>query len=260
MKLWIFLLLTPALFALYNGNPSLPNMPEEGIWSSNDAWWGIKLGYEWDRTFDKKVKVDGRESSIRERFDTYKSLKNQGTLTFNASDRFELYGKLGVMKIDLAQRPTDTVLMEYQTNSQFMWGVGGRIILVYWDEMVMGFNALYSGSFMRIDRIFQNGGSRRTSGARFKYAEWQLGVSFSREIGLFIPYVGLAYASMHSNLYNVPNDPNFSFQVADEDIKTGQPFLLLIGVGLTKIRGVSFNLESRMIGERAITLNGNIRF
>lgn len=255
----LFLFFSLPLFALYNGNPSQPDMPEIGLWISNDDWWGIKLGYEWDDTFEKRVKIDDRESSVNDRIDTFCAMKNIGTVTFNVIDRFEVYGLLGAIKLDLAQRPTRTSRLQYQTDSQLMWGVGGRIILVYWEEMIMGVNALYCGSHLTVDRIFENGVPRNADGARFKYYEWQLGVSFSREIGPLIPYIGLAYASMRSNLYNIPNPAGF-FHVADEDLKNREPFILLLGLGLTKGRFVSLNLESRLVGEKSLSLSGCVRF
>lgn len=262
MKIWtlLFTFVFIPLFALYNGSPSQPDIPEVGIWISNDDWWGIKIGYEWDNIFEKRVKVKERISSVRERFDRYSTRKNEGVLTFNVSDRFEFYGKLGAMKLDLSQRPTNTIKLDYHTDNQLLWGAGGRIILVYWEEMVLGVNALYSGSFMHINEIIENGGLRETSKARFKYCEWQIGMSFSREIGIFNPYIGLAYSSFNSSLYNIPNDPNFSMKIADEDLEMRNPFILLIGAGLTKGRNVGVNLESRLIGEKAVSLTGNIRF
>ena len=262
MKKWSFLFLffSFPLFALYNGNPSEANMPELGILISPDDWWGMKVGYEWDSSFDKRVKIEQRKSSVRDRYDTYATLKNQGTFTFNVSDRFEGYVKFGVMKLEISQRPTDTIRLQYFTDNQFLWTVGGRIILVYWEEMVMGVNALYSGSFMRVSEILENGATRRTSGARYKYNEWQIGIGFSREIGIFIPYAGLAYASMHSNLYNIPDDPAFSFRIEDEDVENREPFILFLGLGLTRGKNVSVNLESRMVGEKALSLSGCFRF
>lgn len=256
----VFFLFSLPLFAIYNGNPSQPNMPELGIWISNDDWWGIKLGYEWDNTFEKRVKVEERHSSIRDRFDTYNSVTNFGVFTFNASDRFEVYGKLGAMKLELAGRPTDNVKLLYTTDNQLCWAVGGRIILVYWEEVVMGVNALYKGAFMKVTQIFENGAVRNAEGARFKYGEWQVGLSFSREIGPFIPYIGVAYASLFSTLYNVPEDPNFSFVVQDEELDNRQPFILLLGLGLTQGKSVGLNLESRLVGEKGVSLSGTIRF
>jgi len=124
----------------------------------------------------------------------------------------------------------------------------------------MGVNALYCGSHLTIDQLLDNGTPRLVTGARLKYSEWQIGVSFSREIGPLIPYLGLAYATMDSQLYNVPVDPAFPYQVAEETLKNREPFILLIGIGLTSGQFVSLNLESRLIGEKSISLSGNIRF
>lgn len=259
-RLILLIFFTFPLYALYNGNPSEPAMPELGLWISSDDWWGFKLGYQWDQTYEKRIKVEGRVSSIRERYDQYFSRKNEGLLIFNVSDRFEVYGKLGVMKLDLSQRPINAVKLDYHTDNQFLWGVGGRVILVYWEEVVMGVNALYSGSFMRISEIMENGEPRRTSGARFKYSEWQVGISFSREIGIFNPYIGLAYSSLNSRLYNIPDDSRFTTTIANEDLENREPFVLLMGLGLTKGKNVSINLESRLIGEKAISLTGALRF
>ena len=99
-----FILLSTPLCALYNGNPSLPDMPERGLWATGDDWWGIKMGYELDGTFSKRIKIKKRKSSIKDLFDQYQSLKQFGVLTFNIIDRFEVYGLLGAMKIDMAQR------------------------------------------------------------------------------------------------------------------------------------------------------------
>lgn len=259
-QLVLLLIFSFPLFALYNGNPSEPSMPELGVWISNNDWWGIKLGYQWDQTYEKRIKVEERISSVRERFDQFFSRKNEAVLIFNASDRFEVYGRLGVMKLDLSQRPEDDVKLEYHTDDQFLWGVGGRVILVYWDEVVMGVNALYSGSFMRISELMENGNPRRTAGARFKYSEWQVGIGFSREIGIFVPYLGLAYSSLNSRLYNIPNDPSFTTVIADEELEAREPFILVLGLGLNKGKNISVNLESRLVGEKAISLTGVIRF
>ena len=79
----LFLLLFTSLFAIHNGNPSEPNMPELGAFISCDEWWGFKLGYEWDYTFDKRVKIRDRKSSVRKRFDHYILTSNKAALTFD---------------------------------------------------------------------------------------------------------------------------------------------------------------------------------
>ena len=265
----IFLLLnlifSLPLFALYNGNPSQPDMPELGLWISSDDWWGFKMGYQWDDTFEKRVKVEDPQttaSSIKTKdlFDKYQAYKNFGVFTFNVIDRFEIYGELGTMKATLSARPLRTTRIQFETDSYLAWGVGGRIVLLYWEEMIMGVSALYNGSFLHLDRLIQNGTARRPKGARLSYHEWQVGVSFSREIGICIPYIGLAYASMRSCLKHLPSDPTFSFNLKDETLKNREPFIFFLGIGLTNGRIFALNLETRMVAEKAISLSADLRF
>lgn len=255
-----FLVFTMPLCALYNGNPSLPDMPERGVTTAIDDWWSIKIGYEIDKTFSKRVKVKDRVSSVKDLFDQYKSYKQLGIFTFNIIDRFEIYGLLGSMKLTMAQRPIDSVRLEYETDSQMVWGIGGRVVLVYWEEVIMGFNARYNASCLSIKRIMQNGMPRNSNKSSLHYHEWQVGMGFSREINSFIPYIGLAYASMFSCLKNLPSDSAFSFNPYEEDLQNRSPFIFLLGVGVTEGIAVDINIEARMVGEVALTVSADLRF
>jgi major outer membrane protein len=233
-------------------------MPERGLWATGDDWWGIKVGYELDGTFSKRIKIKKRKSSIKDLFDQYQSLKQFGVLTFNIIDRFEVYGLLGAMKIDMAQRPVRNIRVEYETDSQLIWGVGGRVVLVYWEEVIMGINARYNASHLKIDRLIVNAIPQNPKSTNMHYHEWQVGGSFSREIGNMIPYIGLAYASQHSYLRSIPNTSVYSFR--DEKIKNRNPFVLLFGLGMTSGQAVNFNIETRLVGEMALTGSADLRF
>src|SRR5690606_32574807 len=120
-----------------------------------------------------------------------------------------------------AQRPTSTTNIEYHSSNAFSWGIGGRVILVYWAEMLMGVNALYMASTLPFDAIIQNGVNRRIGSSHLDYDEWQVGISFSREIGVFVPYIGLAYASMDSCLKSPPRQSSL-FNPKSENLKNRQ--------------------------------------
>lgn len=248
------------LTALYNGNPSLPDMPEQGLFISGDQCLGMKLGYELDTTFSKRVKFDLEQKApkirMKDLLDTYHSTKQLGVITFNFIDRFEIYTLLGAMKLSMSQRPFGGSYVEYETDNEFIWGVGGRVVLVYWDEVILGVNARYNASHLDLSQLIINGAPVVTSDAKMEYHEWQLGMSFSREIGPFIPYVGVAYASMLSELKNLP-----IFDNAERiELENRNPFLLLLGVGMTSGRMMNLNLEVRMLGERTLTASMDFRF
>ena len=254
-----------SLFALSNDNPSAPNLPEFGILSDREAWLGWKFGYEWDMVMSKRIKVKsqkisqgeeeekGRTLGMLDRFDRYRTQKNFGVLTFNMSDRVELYGKLGLMQLTLAATFTDSVRLKIKTKNAFTWGIGGRVILIYWKEVVMGVNAWYQHAGLGVNQLSQNGAMIPPQRAHVNYDEWQIGIGFSREIGMFCPYAGLAYAALFGSLRHLE-------QYSSIEIKNRQPFILLLGVGITAKKAIAFNVESRLIGEKAVTVTGQFRF
>ena len=274
---WVFVFLLSSflncsLLATYNGNPSQPEMPEIGLWSPNDLWWGFKLGYEWDNTFEKSIEVQDKKLNKTFKMDGYNSVKNIGILTFNGIDRFEIYGMMGTLNLKMTEMIMNNIFMEYQTSTSFMWGVGGRIILVYWKEMIMGVNALFSKSHLNMNYVLENG--RKCSLNEklnwLNYNEWQLGVTFSKEIGFMVPYIGLAYSSMNSTLST--NFPTTSRHIIDsevvlpsnsvkkENIKNKEPFVFLLGIGIVEEEFVTLNIESRLLGEKGISIFSNIKF
>ena len=264
----VFLLFFNLIYGIYNGNPSEPDMPELGIHISNENWWGIKVGYLLDHTFWKKVDFSdpqtvealGIEQLINDISASCQFQKNSAVLTFNIIDRVELFTHLGSMNMTFKSFLKDSTSVLYKAKDQFFWGVGGRIILVYWAEVVMGVNALYQNSLLNSDSLSVNQKPLSSKGPSFRYKEWQLGISFSREVGMCIPYVGLAYASMDSSLHNLPKAPIMKHNLANQTIGNSEPFILYLGVGLTNGQLFAINIESRLIGEQAISFFANLRF
>src|SRR5579862_7597158 len=62
MRRILFLAMLPsnALLALYNGNPSAPLLPERGMWSSERGWLGVKAGYQFNDQYDRKLHLVGQ--------------------------------------------------------------------------------------------------------------------------------------------------------------------------------------------------------
>jgi len=264
----VFLFFFNLIYGIYNGNPSEPDMPELGIHISNENWWGIKVGYLLDHTFSKKidfsdpqtVAIYGIEQLTNDIPATCQFQKNSAVLTFNIIDRVELFTHLGSMNITLSSFLKDSMSLSYKAKDQFFWGVGGRVILIYWAEVVMGVNALYQNAFLNSDSLSVNQKPLPSKGPSFRYKEWQLGISFSREIGMCIPYVGLAYASMDSSLHNLSKALITKPNLGNQTIGNSEPFILYLGVGLTNGQLFAINIESRLIGEQAISFFANLRF
>ena len=254
MNFFIFLfcfLLSTSLHALYNGNPSFPTMPEQGIWSETEQWWGVKIGYQGDYIWNKKLKFHKGKEGDGEFFGALCTMKNEGVLTYNIIDRLEFFGSAGSMEAKISAHP-DRMKIKYKTDAGLVLGIGGRVILFYSKKILMGVNAKYTTSCLSINQTILNGVEQKRKG-HFTYNEWQLGFGFSREIDSFIPYLGLAYASMRGHFHHTP------FISKNEIAKAKEHFILFLGAGITNGLILDLNVEVRMIGEKAVSLSIDLR-
>ncbi len=245
------------LYGLYNGNPAFPELPEKGLLIREGAWYGIKVGYQGDYVFDRRMEVENKQSSVKKRVEELQFFKNQGEFVFNILNRFEVYAGLGGMKAKLCQNPAKGVHLDVHTSTGFSIEGGARAIVITWKELVLGADAKYLYSNLPIDQFKQNGRERKDGGA-LHYDEWQVGVGLTRRFGFFVPYAGVSYAVAHAELRNIPSDTSFSFSPRSEDLENRDKFNLFIGAGISTWNTLVFNLELRIIGE--IALGGSLDF
>lgn len=246
--------------ALYNGNPSFPMMPEEGMFISKDKWFGVKTGYEFDCVYDRKLHMQGRgrEHSRRE-VQKYDSLSNFGTITLNFNERVELFSTLGAMSVKLSQSPHSDTKVTYRTDTHFTWGVGGRAILAYWGDLQFGVNAAYMQSDLPLSSLEVNGKSFPKRHVEMDYREWQIGVGVSYRLRWFIPYIGVDYSDYRSRVEHL-NVLKFLFPKKHVTFKEKYATGLFMGFGLSPDRVFNMNVEARVINQNAVSISADFKF
>ena len=142
MKKFAVLLLWVAfveLSAAPVGDPSTPQLIEEGFFISRDSWIDVRAGYEGDFVADARMKQCEEGSG---RVDSYKQDTKSGALTINMLDRVDVYGIFGSSRTYSSWRysdPADNIhRAEIETFYQFLWAVGSRGILYEWGNTVLG--------------------------------------------------------------------------------------------------------------------------
>ncbi|MCH9614566.1 MAG: hypothetical protein SP1CHLAM54_14730 [Chlamydiia bacterium] len=229
-KLLILIGLTPfSLSALFNGNPALPEIPEKGIFLPANCMGGAKLGYQGDFVF----KTD----------DHFQYQMHQGVLTANIMDRVEIFGSLGALKGKLSYPRGST----FHTDFNATWGAGGRVLLIYWNQLVMGVNGQFQSSKLDVTKRVENGVVYRPKDKYLHFNDWQVGVGFGYHLDWVVPYLGLCYHAPHVRTSGV--------KLNQED-----PFSIYVGFTLTNDKYAEVSFEGRMIGENGISLSGNVRF
>ncbi len=246
-------------FALYNGNPSFPMMPEQSLFFSREEWFGVKAGYQCDRVYDRRLRVVHRHSADqRKRVQQYDSLSNQGVLTFNFNDRVELFGSAGVMSFDLTQRVFEEIKVTYDSETHLAWGIGGRAILAYWGDLQIGLNAAYLQSNPPLSSVKMNGTSSKNH-ATGKFREWQVGAGVSYWFHWFIPYLGVDFSDFRMKIKPL-NSLKYLFRSNRAVLKEVYPLGIFFGFGLSPDKVLNINFEARLINENAASGSLDFKF
>jgi hypothetical protein len=247
-------------FTLYNGNPSFPMMPEEGMFISKEDWFGVKIGYQFDDVYDRRLRMVHRHvDDQRKKVQEYESLSNQGVLTFNFNDRAEIFGTLGAMSFELSQRPFEDTKVSYHTRTHFAWGVGGRVILAYWGNLQIAVNAAYLQSDLPISSVKVNDHSYGKKHAEAEFREWQIGAGVSYRFNGFVPYLGFDYSDFRMKIEHL-NSLKFLFHRNHVVFKEVYPLGVFLGFGLSPEKGFNINFEVRFINENAASVSGDFKF
>jgi len=249
-------LLTPALFALYSGNPSLPSMIEEGFFFCKENWFAVKAGYERDWVFDRNMKMVSKFSG---RMDEFSYITDQGVLVFNLINRIEVYGLAGAARFKATHIPMRGVRNEYETHDQFAWGMGARGIIYPWEKVTLGADIKYGRSQPTLRWMTTNGVPvNPRKGSKLNFHEWQIGIGASYQVDIFYPYLTVKYSNASSRLKHLP--PGFLLGTRHFNMKNRRKFGLALGCSLSNTNRFDITVEARLIDEQAITLAGEVKF
>ena len=259
--LFILVLFPIGVYALYNGNPSFPMMPEEGMFISKEKWFGIKAGYEFDNVYVRKLHMEGDTGMDHssKKVPKYDSLSNFGVVTLNFNQRVELFTTLGAMSCKLSQTPYPDTRVSYHTHTHFTWGIGGRAILAYWGNLQVSINAAYMQADLPLSSLEVNGKSYPKRHLKMDFREWQVGAGASYRVGWFIPYIGVDYSDYRSRIEDL-RVLKFLFPKKHVTFKEKYATGMYMGFGLCPDRVFNLNLEVRVINENAVSVSADLKF
>jgi hypothetical protein len=247
------------LFGAPVGNPSFPEIIEEGFFISRDSWLDLRFGYEGDFVGDARLE-QSQESSGR--VDNFAQNTNAGTATLNILDRIDIYGVFGSSKVSSEWRFSNAginSLAELETLYSYLWGVGARGILFEWGSLSLGTGGRYERSHYDNVWLTINGASQPVSGTCLIWRDWQVDLDMSYKIEIFTPYVGVKYSNVVAEL------GDFVVAIANNGSGNNRfvnrsPVGVFIGCTLSTGRYFMLNVEGRLIDEEAVTIAGDLRF
>ena len=258
---WALLLLHFPLWTLYMGNPAAPEMTECGLVIPKDSPVGVEVGFAQNWSFDRPMKLaEEAEPDERTKLNHFSYDSQLGSVTLNIVDRVTAFASFGAMKFDLTRRPLPGNEISYKSDRDFAWSVGGQAVLFFVDWFSFGVSGSYLTTNPRVESITQNGALVGAYGARLHYSEWQVGLGGSGRFGIFVPYIGGAFASADLRVTNPEDMMPLALQVRHENFKNYDRPSVVIGLGVSDETWYFGNIEGRFVGETALTLSLSIRF
>ncbi len=273
-----------AACALPLGNPADASLLSDGLFwegfcgdlcdpclSWCDAW-SIRAGFYGDYVFNRHMKLRNSPRSQLERFEIY---TNAGYFALNLWDRFDVFTTLGVSKFRLNANNKnfqgvpfallDSGFTEIISESRFSWSVGGRATLWECGCTMLGLEGQYFRFNPNITRVTvgQDFSAYIDDQTSAQYSEWQVGLGITHRINILAPYIGVYYA--RSNLdWDGLQDIRFAGISTGNSLlgnaKNHHPWGYAIGVSLIDCEKMDLAVEGRFAGEKAVHVNGQIRF
>lgn len=255
----VFLFAANSSYALYNGNPSAPELPEDGVFIPKNSPVGIKVGYRGDYIFSRSMIVHSQDESASHQISSYSSFMNAATFAFNIVNRAEVYGEAGSYRLKLSQRVSPENSVHYRSDHHIAAIAGLRAIAAYWGETQLGVDVKGFISYPHIDQITLNGSSVSSEGAKMSDRQWQIGMGLSHHVSCFIPYIGLTYSHVRMKASGLSSLKEF-FPNKHVRFWNKYSFGLVFGFGLAANKGFSCNLEAKIIEEVAASLSADFKF
>ena len=269
-----------AAFGLPVGNPSNASLLCDGlIWEGYcgdpcdpcltmcDAW-SIRVGFYGDYVFNRHMEVHKDNNDHDHDIEHTEIYTNAGMIAFNIWNRFDIFATLGASKLYIetnisafsANAPQIGNRINLETQTECSWSVGARATIWECGCTSFGAEAQYFYTKPDIKKLLLQaglGGGNYPDGILdLKYREWQIGLGISYRIHPLVPYIAIKCAKAQMDL--------------DKALVTGFGTLwnleskkvwgYAVGVSLIDCERASLTLEGQWADEKAVHVNGQIRF
>lgn len=240
------------------GNPATPVMLKSGLLTKEEeSQFGFVIGPEFDFVNDRNIKNQVGDTKVR---------FYGGKAGVVIADRAFVYGILGACQIE----QEFTVLgskVEWETETEFAWGVGTTVLLYETTIDLMGNGILrlgVDGKFrysnpdveeITIDGTVYKLSDAGVSNVNLELKEWQVALGISYQIDRFLPYIGVKYSDVDGEAKGT-----YSGTTYKENLKADDNIGIFVGTDILITDSMSVNVEGRFIDEQALTVGALIRF
>lgn len=258
-------------YALPVGNPSDASLLCDGlIWEGHcgdpcdpcltwcDAL-SLRLGFYGDYVFDRHMKTSkGVNVGDTELY------TNAGMITANLWDRIDAFGTVGCTNMyidsnDSAFNLSNNKRFVIDLGSNISWSAGLRATLWECGCTTFGVEGQYFQTIQDIKYITEGAAYNTTPDISPRYYEWQVGFGISHRVNTFVPYIAIKWSQakllLDNSTVTLGSDTATLY-----DLRTRGGLGFAVGVSLIDCEKASLTAEGRFGREKALHINGQVRF
>lgn len=262
MKKFALALLLPSIcWGMLIGNPAQPVLQKIGVIQSDPTWWSFRVGYLDDYVYRAKFKDEFKFPSVVDTSSYIKLSTDAALVTLNFKNVFDIYGIAGSSQMQLDH--------EVYTQSEPAWGFGTKFVFFRSGGFRIGADFKYFETVQKPLYFVSEGLPYNVdSDFRLKYTEIQGAVGMSYKIPLLSPYIQVTYllAKLEPSPYVVAVRLPFAgmgdtpVDIVSKSVISHRRWGLAVGATIISGSRVSLTIESRMLNQNAVDVNGEIRF
>lgn len=290
-KLIIFalgMLSSGAIYALPVGNPSEASLLTNGIFFCQTTcntydpcfcWcdaWSFRIGFYGDYVFNRNLKIRGQGINGQgETIQTTRLSTNAGFLALNICDKLDLFGTLGASRLsittnDISWTALDNSEGRLDWNSRFSWSAGIRGTLFQCGRFSVGVEGQYfqtNPHLIKYLSFFDGLPNYFNEENKMGYKEWQVGTGLSYTLSTLcsdfkiVPYAAVKWAWVQFDTKRfqfVKTASTETFTIFN--MKADKLWGYAIGVTATFFDRSDLTVEGRFADEKAVYVNGSVRF
>lgn len=273
------ILASGSAYALPVGNPSEASLLCDGIFLEGgccdpcnpcSSWFesfSFRLGFYGDYVFNRHMEVRSDGPDIED----VEIHTNAAYFALNFCNRFDVFATAGATTFDLSTNNSAFGILsglrfDLESGSACAsWSVGGRATLWEIGCTTFGIEGQYFRANPDIKRITISDliSFYPDNAFHARYDEWQVGLGVSHRINIFVPYAAVKYSRARWDL----GGNTFAFILGEttftetmRDLENKKSWGYAVGVSLIACEKAALTVEGRFADEKALYVNGQVRF
>lgn len=224
----------------------------------------LRIGFYGDYVFNRHLEID--QSHFDAVIENSEIFTNAGYIALNFYDRVDIFTTLGATNIFIDTNAYafngisgERIVLESTTD--FSWSIGGRATLWECGCTTLGMEAqyFYTNPDLRRTTLGDDASLYNDNLFNAKYREWQIGFGIAHRFHIFVPYLAVKWSG-EKLFFDSATFPLAQETIILYNLKGQKSCGWAVGVSIVDCEQLSLTVEGRFGDEKAVHVNGQLRF